>query len=135
MVISHVSCCDPFTSGRISLVKATDCGCSEPTPEDSVQIGQEPLTYVPTAAGTFAMLGLTAAPAVLGGVLSGTPAGAAAGALVGLAAAFTAGHFMDKQAEEVYKATREGTLWMKPAFSQEEITGLPPTAIPVRGLH
>ncbi|MGE0494462.1 MAG: hypothetical protein AB7S38_34955 [Vulcanimicrobiota bacterium] len=124
----------PYTP---TLRQQPACGCQQqPEAQDSVSLGQrpEPLTYVPTTAGTFAMLGLVAGPATLGGVLSGTPAGAAAGALIGLGAAFAAGHFMDKEAEATYRDSGQASLWMRPAFTTEDITGMPPTAIGVRGL-
>lgn len=109
---------------------------------DQVQLGSsfpKPLTFVPTTAGTFAMLGITGASTVSGVYLAAALApgsahiGGAAGALVGLVLAGVAGCAMDKQAEEHYEKTGQGTAWMKPAFTQEEITGLPEGS-GVRGL-
>lgn len=109
---------------------------------DQVTLGQSrptPLTYVPTGAGTAAMgatlIGVGAGVGLLIDALTGNSGAAIAGGMLsGLAASMALGASWDKGAEKSYAETGQGSLWLQPAFTQEEITGLPRQPIGVRGL-
>lgn len=140
MIISTRAPQAAMPAGARSAATQTPANSAEA--RDRAELGTQyprPLTYVPTAAGTLAMVGIagssTAAGACLAASLAPAAAvqGGAAGLLVGMVLAGVAGHFMDRQAEEHYAQTGEGTAWMKPAFTSEEITGLP-AGSGVRGL-
>ena len=134
---------DPFRFGvGLSKNVAATKEQSAPATGDSVTLGEsrpQPLTYVPTGAGTAAlgatMVGVGTGVGLLINAFSGNSGVAIAGGLLsGLAASVFVGASMDKGAEKSYAETGQGSAWLKPAFTPEEITGLPRQAIGVRGL-
>lgn len=134
---------DPFRFG-VGLAKNVAAAKEQgpATSGDSVTLGEsrpQPLTYVPTGAGTAAlgatMVGVGTGVGLLINALSGNSGVALAGGMLsGLAASLLVGASMDKGAEKAYAETGQGSTWLKPAFTPEEITGLPRQAIGVRGL-
>ena len=132
---------DPFRFGTRSSKPCPGEAKSRPQ-GDSVSLGESrptPLTYVPTGAGTAAIggsaVGVGAGVGLLLNALTGNSGLAVgAGALSGLIAGVFVGSQLGKGVEETYAQTGEGSVWMRPAFTAQDITGMPPTAIGVRGL-
>jgi hypothetical protein len=133
---------DPFRFGVGSSKSVAASAEGLPVSGDSVTLGQSrptPLTYVPTGAGTAAlgatMVGVGTGVGMLLNALSGHSGVAIAGGMLsGLAASFLVGASMDKGAETAYAETGQGSTWLRPVFTPEEITGLPRQPIGVRGL-
>lgn len=135
---------DPFKFGvnyAKSAAKPAQTTASA-TSSDSVSLGDSrpaPLTYVPTGAGTAALAGTMVGTGAGVGLLLNALTGNAglsvgAGLLTGFAASVFVANQMDKGAEKSYGETGQGSLWLQPAFTPEEISGFPRPALGVRGL-
>ncbi len=112
---------------------------TSPTESFTASDRTQPLTYVPTGFGTAA-LGATfvgsslGAGALLNALTGNSGLAVGGGMLAGLATTLFVTDRMDRAAVKSYAETGQGTAWLKPAFTPEEISGLPRMSRGVRGL-